>query len=73
MLLHFFFLFIITVVNTESTIDFHRNNGDDDAHLDYDGYQLLRIKPINNKQIELIKQFQYDYQVRICNFVIFTL
>ncbi|XP_075676106.1 carboxypeptidase B-like [Dermatophagoides pteronyssinus] len=66
MLLHFFFLFIITVVNTESSIDFHRNN-DDDAHLDYDGYQLLRIKPINNKQIELIKQFQYDYQLDYWN------
>ena len=39
---------------------FYRN---DDAIMDYDGYQLIRIKPMNMEQITILKQLGNDYEV----------
>ncbi|OTF79681.1 hypothetical protein BLA29_004730, partial [Euroglyphus maynei] len=63
-------LLIIVIINTVNTTSIHRYYRDDDAILDYDGHQLICIRPMNDEQNMIVRQFEHDFMLDYWNPVI---
>lgn len=57
------FLTMVTLSMCHPTATNGRFYRNDDAIMDYDGYQLIRIKPMNMEQITILKQLENEYEV----------
>ncbi|KAH9520736.1 hypothetical protein DERF_004428 [Dermatophagoides farinae] len=61
------FLTMVTLSMCHPTATNGRFYRNDDAIMDYDGYQLIRIKPMNMEQITILKQLENEYEMDYWN------